>query len=159
MIPGKIFLRFAKVQGSVSVKDFSVPRRLQEPCFCFARVGLKPLGGQVLYHHGISMIVPRFTLFTLNFVICSNQITGIFRSGHDCVSVSSARRPCYFGLQAYFTIRILRKVRKHTVLTRTQFHVRPRLRWRFMRRSGSACTSLHRVPRNSSKHFHQPNSP
>ena len=57
----------------------------------------------------------------------------MFRSGHHCTSTSSARGPCYFGLQAYFTIRILRKVREHTVPTWTRFHVCSRLHWRFMR--------------------------
>ena len=42
------------------------------------------------------MIVPRFTSFTENFVIRSNQITKMFRSGHDCVSTSLARSPCSF---------------------------------------------------------------
>ena len=36
------------------------------------------------------MIVPRFTFFTCNF---GDQITEIFRSGHDCVGASSARTP------------------------------------------------------------------
>ena len=46
--------------------------------------------------------VPRFTFFTENFVICSNQITIMFRSGHDCTSASSARSPCYFRLFVSF---------------------------------------------------------
>ena len=50
------------------------------------------------------MIVPRFTFFTENFVIRCDQVTNMFRSGHDCTNASSARGPCYFGLQAYFTI-------------------------------------------------------
>ena len=51
----------------------------------------------------------------------------------------------YFGLQADFTFRILRKVRKYTVLTGTRFHVCSRLHWRIMRRTGSVCTPLHQV--------------
>ena len=29
-----------------------------------------------------------------------DQVTKMFRSGHDCTSTSSARSPCYFRLQA-----------------------------------------------------------
>ena len=61
------------------------------------------------------MIVPRFTIFTENFVIRRNQVTRIFRSGHDSTSRSSARKPCYFRLQADITIRILREVSIDTV--------------------------------------------
>ena len=68
------------------------------------------------------MIVSRFNFYTKNFVIRSNQVTKIFRSGHDCTSTSSARSPCYFRLQADITIWVLRKVRVDTVLTRTCFH-------------------------------------
>ena len=48
------------------------------------------------------MIVPRFTSFTQNFVICSNQVTNMFRSGHDCTSTSSARSHCYFWSSSVF---------------------------------------------------------
>ena len=90
----RIFLaRLAKSQGIVSVNDFWFPRRLQEllkaplcflRSFCFARIRLDPLCCQVLYHHGISMIVSRFNFFTENFVLRCDQITKMFRSGHDC---------------------------------------------------------------------------
>ena len=59
MVPGKIFTVFAKFQGIVSVKDFKFPlwlhELLQAPfgflwSFCFARIRLDPLGGQVLHH-------------------------------------------------------------------------------------------------------------
>ena len=75
---------------------------------------------KVLYHHGKSMIVPRFTFLTKNFVIRCDQVTKMFRSGHDCTSTSSARSPCYFRLQANITMWVLRKVRLFTVLTRTR---------------------------------------
>ena len=93
-----------------------------------------------------SLVPPRHiddfsAIHFLHSELCDLQL----RSGHDCVSAFSARSPCYFGLQAFFTIRILGKVRKYTMLTRNRFHVCSRLHWRFMRRSGSACTSLHRV--------------
>ena len=67
---------------------------------------------RVTQHGSYFVIVPRFTFFTEIFLICCNQITEIFRSGHDCVSASSARRPCHFRLQANITIWVLRKVRK-----------------------------------------------
>ena len=88
MIPGEIFTGFAKFQWIVSVNDFRFPvwlrELLQDPLcflrsFCFARILLNPLGGQVLHHDCISVIVPRFTTFTENFVICCNQITKILR--------------------------------------------------------------------------------
>ena len=60
------------------------------------------------------MIVTRFTFFTENFVICSYQVTKIFRSGHDCTSSSSARRPRYFCLQSDIAIWVLRKLRIDT---------------------------------------------
>ena len=63
------------------------------------------------------MIVPRFTFFTENFVIRCDQVTKIFRSGHDCTSTSSARSPRYFHLRADIAIWVLRKVRVDTVLT------------------------------------------
>ena len=73
MIPGRIFTSFAKFQGIVSVNDLKIPIRLQEllqaplcflRSFCFARIRLDPLGGQVLHHGCMSMIVSRFTTFT-----------------------------------------------------------------------------------------------
>ena len=84
MIPGKIFTSFAEFQGIVSVNDFGFPGWFQElhyillgflGRFCFTRVRLYPLCCQVLYHHGTSTIVPRFTFFTENFVIRCNQVT------------------------------------------------------------------------------------
>ena len=69
MIPGKIFTSFAKFQGIVSVNDFRLPIWLQVflqallcclKSFCFARIRLDPLGGQVLHHDCISMKSPTF---------------------------------------------------------------------------------------------------
>ena len=71
----------------------------------------------------------------------------------------SARSPYYFR-QADITIWVLRKVRLHTVLTRTRFHFYSRFRWKFMRWLGSVLTSLLWVfPKALLKCFHQPNSP
>ena len=70
--------------------NFRLPIRLQEllqaplgflRSFCFARIWLDPLGGQVLHHDCISMIVSRFTTFTENFVICCYQVTKISARG------------------------------------------------------------------------------
>ena len=61
------------------------------------------------------MIVPRFTLFTENFVIRCDQVTKMFRSGHDCTSTPSAIGPRYFRLQADVTILVLRKVCDNTL--------------------------------------------
>ena len=78
MIPGEIFTSFAKFQGIVSVNDFRLPIRLQEllqaplcflRSFCFARIRLGPLGGQVLHHDCISMTVSGFTSLIEDFVI------------------------------------------------------------------------------------------
>ena len=116
MIPGKIFTGFAKFQGIVSVNDFRLPfglhELLQAPLcflrsFCSARIRLDPLGGQVLHHDCISMIVSRFTTFTENSVICCfespNFLAGGMAapvrflrrnsgpSGSECVNVVLAR--------------------------------------------------------------------
>ena len=99
MIPGKIFTSFTKFQGIVSVNDFRLPFRLQEllqapmcflRSFCFARIWLDPLGGQVLQHDCISMIVSRFTNFTENFAICCNQVTKFFCAKYGSAKASSA---------------------------------------------------------------------
>ena len=107
----------------------------------------------------VSMIVPRLTVFTKNLLICSNQVTKMFRSGRDCTSTSSARSPCDFRLQADITIWVLRTVLLYTVLTRTQFHFCSRLHWNFMRWLGSVLTFLALgFPKALLKYFHQPNS-
>ena len=127
MIPGKIFTGFAKFQGIVSVNDFRLPIRfkelLQAPLcflrsFCFARIRLDPLGGQVLHHDCISMIVSRFTTFTENFVICCNQITKIFCTKYDSANTNSARCCCDFGLLADLAISVFREVSINTVFTK-----------------------------------------
>ena len=73
--------------------------------FCFARIRLDPLGGQVLHHDCISMIAT----FTENFVICCNQITKIFCKRYDSANASSARRPCDFGPLADLAISVFGK--------------------------------------------------
>ena len=100
MIPGEIFTGFPEFQGIVCVNDFRLPIWLQEVLqaslcflrsFCFALICLDPLGGQVLHHDGISMIVSRFTTFTENFVICCYQVTNI-------LSAKQSVSPFYRGL-------------------------------------------------------------
>ena len=112
MILGKIFTSFAKFQRIITVNDFRLPVRLQEllqaplcylRSFCFARIRLDPLGGQVLHHDYISMIVSRFTIFTKNLVICA--------------IASSARSPCNFGPLADLSISVFREVSTNTVFT------------------------------------------
>ena len=100
MIPREIFASFAKFHGIVSVNDFLFPGRLQEllqahlcflRSFCFARIRLNPLGGQVLHHDCISVIVSRFTSSTENFVICFCQVTNFVCARYDSINTSSAR--------------------------------------------------------------------
>ena len=126
MIPGKIFTGFAKFQGIVSVNDFRLPIRLQEllqaplcflRSFCFARIRLDPLGGQVLHHDCMSVIVSRFTTFTENFVICCNQITKNFCTRYDSANTSSARGPCDFGPLADLAISVFQEVIINTMFT------------------------------------------
>ena len=134
MLPGKIFASLTKFQGIVSVSDYWLFGRLQEllqallcflSSFCFARIRLDPLGGQVLHHDCISMIVSRFTTFTENFVICCNHVTKIFCTKYSSVIASSARGACDVGPLADLAISVLREVRKNTVLT--QFRTSRRL--------------------------------
>ena len=126
MIPGKIFTGFAKFQRIVSVNDFKLPIRLQEllqaplcflRSFCFARIRRDPLGGQVLHHDCISMIVSRFTTFTENFVICCYQVTNIFCTRYGSANASSARGSCNFGPLTDLAISVFREVSINTVFT------------------------------------------
>ena len=134
MIPGKIFTSFAKLQGIVCVIDFRLPVRLQAllqaplcflRSFCFARIRLDPLGGQVLHHDCISMFVSRLTTFTENIVTCCNQITKIFCTWYGSANASSARFSCSFGPQTDLAISLFREVSINTVST--QIHTS---RWR-----------------------------
>ena len=145
MIPGKIFTGFATFQGIVSVNDFRLPIKLQEllqaplcflRSFCFARIRLDPLGGQVLHHDCISMIVSRFSIFTENFVMCCYPVTKIFCTKYDSANASSAPCPSNFGPFTDLAISVFREVSKNTVFTQIHTSRRRRLsRW-FMRRTG-----------------------
>ena len=125
MIPGKIFTSFAEFQGIVSVIDFRLPIWLQEllqaylcflRSFCFARIRLDPLGGQVLHHDCISVIVSAFTNFTENFVICCYQVTKIFSTRYGSAIASSAWSPCNFGPLTDLAISVFREMSLNTVL-------------------------------------------
>ena len=127
VIPGEIFTGFAKLQGIVSVSDFRFPIWLQEllqaslcflRSFCFARIRLDPLGGQVLHHDCTSMIVSRFTIFTENFVTCCNQVTKIFCTRYGSANASSAWGPCNFGPFTDLAISVYREMSINAVLTR-----------------------------------------
>ena len=117
---------FAKFQGIVSVNDFRPPIWLQEllqapfgflRSFCFARIRLDPLGGQVLHHDCISMIVSRITTFTENFVICCYHVTKIFCTRCGSANASCARGPCNFGPLTDLAISVFGEVSINTVFT------------------------------------------
>ena len=118
-------------------------------------VGSSGSPGKFLFYTGMivstvlsSLVPPRHiddcsAIHFLHWEFCDPlwSNTKMFRSGHDCISTSSARNPCHFRHQADITIWVLRKVRKDTVLTRTRFHFCSRPLWKFMRRIGSVLTS------------------
>ena len=114
------------VDVQFSVNDFRLPIWLQEllqaslcflRSFCFARIRLDPLGGQVLHHDCILMILSRFTTFTENFVICCYQVTKIYSSRYGSTIVSSAQGPCNFGPLTDPTVSVFRGISINTVLT------------------------------------------
>ena len=85
--------------------------------FCFARIRLDPLGGQVLHHDCISMIVSRFATVTEDLVICCCQINKIFSTRYGSANASSARGPCNFGPLTDLAISVFREMSINTVLT------------------------------------------
>ena len=87
----------------------------------FARVRLHPLNGQILYHERVSMIVPRFTSFVEDLVICCHQVTELFWSTYCITSAFPARSPSDLGPVAYFGISIFCDVSKHTVFPGCHF--------------------------------------
>ena len=131
MIPGKIFTSFAKFQRIISVNDFWIPICLQEllqaplgflRSFCFGRIRLDPLGGQIL-HHDCTMIVSRFTTFTKNLEICCYQVAKIFCTKYGSAITPSARGPCNFGPLTDLAISVLREMSINTVLTQSSLLV------------------------------------
>ena len=136
MIPGKIFTSFSNSKElSVSMtlgflsgsKNFCKFLCVSWQVFVFARIRLDPLGGQVLHHDCISMIVSRFTTFTENFVICCNQITKIFCTRYGSANASPARSPCNFGPLADLAISDFWEVSITTVFTQIHTSRRRRL--------------------------------
>ena len=126
MIPGEIFTRFSEFQGFVSVNDFRLPISLQELLqaslgflwsFGFARIRLDPLGGQVLQHDCISVIVSRFVIVTEDLMICCYQVTKIFRTKCGSTIASSTRGPSNFSPLAELAICVLKELSINTVLT------------------------------------------
>ena len=99
MIPGKIFTNFAKFQGPVSVNDIRLPIRaprtltssfvFPEKFFVFAGIRLDPLGGQVLHHDSVSMIVSKalLCLFVLETIR-----TGAMRVIHVIVKTEETQK-------------------------------------------------------------------
>ena len=123
MIPGKCLSRLAKFQGIVRMNDFRFPCRLQKlhwPFWSLLGLAVRFCTGRTDTTGLLSQEPPRHTRdcsaihFTKNFLICSNQISEMFRSGHDCTSTSSARNPRYFRLQADVAIWVLREVNVDT---------------------------------------------
>ena len=106
MIPGKFLSRLAKFQGIVRMNDFWFPCRLQKLHWALLGLVGRFCTGRTVTTGLLSQEPPRHTgdcsaiHFTKNFLICSNQISEMFRSGHDCTSTSSARNPRYLRLQA-----------------------------------------------------------
>ena len=126
MIPGKIFTGFAEFQGILCINDFRFPIWLQEllqsplcflRSFCFARIRMDPLGGQVLHHDCVPVIVSRFAIVTENLVICCYQVTKIFSTRYGSPSASSARFPCNFSPLTDLAISVFKKMSINTVLT------------------------------------------
>ena len=126
--------RLCQIPRNCRVTDFRLPSRLQEllqaplcflKSFCFARIRLDPLGGQVLHHDCISMIVSRFTSFTDNFKIGCNQITNICCTRYGSANTSSSWGSCNFGPLADLAISVFQKVSFNTVFT--QIHTSRRL--------------------------------
>ena len=107
-------------------KNFRFPIWLQEllqaplcflRSFCFAWIRLDPLGGQVLHHDCISMIVSRFTIFTENFVICCYQVTNFFCTRYGSAIACPARGLCNLCPLADLAISVFREMSINTVFT------------------------------------------
>ena len=87
----------------------------------FYTIRLNPSSSSILYHDRISMIVPWFTSFVEDFVICCYQVTKLFCPKYCFANEPPARNPCYFGSQADIAISVFWEVSKNTVLLRFRF--------------------------------------
>ena len=83
---------------------------------CFARRRLDSLGGQVLHHDCISVIVSRFAIVTENLVICCYQVTKFYSSRYGFAIASSARGPCNFSPLTDLAISVFKEMSINTVL-------------------------------------------
>ena len=72
--------------------------------------------------HNNQVLTDTWNLATQNSVICSNQISENFRSGHDCDSAFLQEALVILVFKQISQFCFFRKVRKYTVLTRTWFH-------------------------------------
>ena len=99
MIPGEIFTSSAKFRGFVSVNDFWFPLGFQELLqtslgflwsFCYTRIRLDPLSGQVLPHDCIH---------NFHWELCDLLLSSHQNFLHEVRLhlASSARGPCNFG--------------------------------------------------------------
>ena len=125
MIPGKIFTSFAKFPGIFSVNDFRFPIWLQEllqtplcflRSFCFARIRLDPLGGQVLHHDCVSVF--------FEIRNCRSGPCDLLLSSHQIFQHEVRLRHCVFCMGPYnfgpltdLAISVFREMRINTVLT------------------------------------------
>ena len=91
--------------------------------FCFARIRLNPLSGQILYHDSVLVIVSGFTSIIEDFVIRRYyQVTKLFCTKYSVASASSARGLRYFGSQADVAISVFREVSEDTMFPRLRCH-------------------------------------
>ena len=79
-----------------------------------------------------------------SFVICSDQVTKLFRSRHDCTNRSSARNPRYFSSTRYRNLGPSESACRHHAYP-NRVPLCSRLHWQFLRRTGSVLILRRRV--------------
>ena len=104
--------------------------------FCLARICLDPLGGPVLHHDCISVIVSRFAIVTEDLLICCYQVTKFFCTRYGSAIASSARGPCNCGPLTDLAISVFREMSINTVLTQILTSLGCGLQRYFMWRTG-----------------------
>ena len=110
---------------------------------------LDPLGGPVLHHDCIPIIVSRFTSFTEHLVICCYQVTKIFSSRYGFAIASSAWGPCFCPFTD-LAISVFGEMSTNTVLTQILTSLDCGLLRGFMRRTGvrvSVLLEFHHPPK------------
>ena len=118
IIPREIFQIPENCQCKWLLVSTSAPRTFASFSGFLVKIRLDPLGGQVLHHDCTSMIVSRFTTFTVNFVICCYLIAKDFCTRYGSAFASSARGPCTFGPLTDLAISVFREVSINTVFTK-----------------------------------------